>query len=257
MSETIRGNRSRTQFGILIPAILLLGIGSWTLSDAYMASRVAAESRTLEADEATIDVGTFGQGEVAHLRFTLTNHGKQPVKLLRIDPSCGCTKARPSREHIPPGESVTIQADWELGGSRGETSTQLSVAFIEDDAEELEILWLTAVADVQPDIHFQPTQVQFTLGTPAESVVQLIPGRMQEFKVLDAWSSTPGILVQPLVGRREIMVSFDPTGWKPSKRVGQQPLISIKTNSPNEPVINVPIRLDDMQSVLAVSNRTR
>jgi hypothetical protein len=256
MSETIRGKRARPQLGLLIPAILLLGVGFCALSDAFRASRVGLESRTLEADEATVHLGSLGQGDVAQVQFMLTNHSKRAASLLRIDPLCGgCTQVRPSRERVPPGESVTIDAQWDLASYRGHSSTQLSVAFIEDGAEELQVLWLTASADVEPDIRLQPAEIEFVANRAAQSAVHLSPGRMRQFEVLDAWSDTPGIHVQLAEGSTEVVVCFDPTAWKRTEPVRNKPVVSIKTNSPHQPVITVPVNMSSpLPSVMATSS---
>jgi hypothetical protein len=241
MSERSAPDRSPRQLGLLIPAFLLLGIGSWSLTEAFLELRAAKELRGLEADEQTIRVGTFAQGEVAHLQFNLTNHGTKAVKLLRVDPSCGCTKVSPSANDVLPHESVIIEADWNVESSRGDVSTLLIVGYLEHGSSEMKRLVLTARAIVEPDIIIEPDEIRFIDNEMGRAHIRLSPGRLQQFRVLDAWSETQTIAAEVQSSKRTVVVTYDPARWKPAHSAFRMTKILVKTNSPNEPIMRIPV----------------
>jgi len=58
----------------------------------------------------THDFGTVRAGELVKAEFAFTNESESPVRILRIDPSCGCVSATASSSYVEPHASGTVQA---------------------------------------------------------------------------------------------------------------------------------------------------
>lgn len=87
-------------------------------------------------------------GPVTHV-FEFTNTSGQPVKILQVKPSCGCTTPDWSREAIEPGKSGFIKAEFNPKGRPGFFNKTLTVT---TDAEPNPIILQikgTVVADLQ------------------------------------------------------------------------------------------------------------
>lgn len=64
----------------------------------------------IEVTPESYDLGTVVYGDVARHTFTVKNSGDEPLEILRLSTSCGCTKATVAEEDkvIAPGQSVDM-----------------------------------------------------------------------------------------------------------------------------------------------------
>jgi hypothetical protein len=59
-------------------------------------------TEALEMKETTFDFGLIPQGKPVHHSFEITNVGKEPMVILNVQTSCGCTTPEWSREPLAP-----------------------------------------------------------------------------------------------------------------------------------------------------------
>src|SRR5690606_25573332 len=59
--------------------------------------------------------------------YRFTNKGKQPVRIKSLQPSCGCTAAKPDKDVVNPGETGTITLKFDIGDRRGEQYKTVTV----------------------------------------------------------------------------------------------------------------------------------
>lgn len=88
----------------------------------------AQQAKQLAFREETHDFGTIDEqrGPVTH-EFVFTNNSARPVKILKVQASCGCTTPGWSREVIPPGKEGFIQASYDPRGRPGFFNKSLTV----------------------------------------------------------------------------------------------------------------------------------
>ena len=65
-------------------------------------------------------------GKVSH-KFTFTNNGKNPLKILSVKPSCGCTTPDWTKDEIKPGNQGYIIAEYNPKGRPGVFRKSLSI----------------------------------------------------------------------------------------------------------------------------------
>lgn len=89
---------------------------------------VAQQAKQLNFREETHDFGVVDEnkGPVTH-EFVFTNNSPRPVKILKVQASCGCTTPGWSKEVIPPGKQGFIQASYDPKGRPGFFSKSLTV----------------------------------------------------------------------------------------------------------------------------------
>lgn len=99
------------------------------LSMAFAVSTsIAQQASQLKFREETHDFGTIGEekGPVTH-EFVFTNNSPRPVKILKVQASCGCTTPGWSKEAVPPGKEGFIQASYNPKGRPGFFTKSLTI----------------------------------------------------------------------------------------------------------------------------------
>jgi hypothetical protein len=69
----------------------------------------AATMTSMSFDKMLHDFGTIKEDTENKASFTVTNTGKNPLIIEKVDVSCGCTTARKPEKPIPPGKSEKIE----------------------------------------------------------------------------------------------------------------------------------------------------
>ncbi|HEY6953099.1 MAG TPA: DUF1573 domain-containing protein [Bacteroidota bacterium] len=66
----------------------------------------------LAIDKMTVDLGTIYNGATKTGTITLKNIGNQTLKILRVQPSCGCTTVRQPKSELQPNESDAVEVSF-------------------------------------------------------------------------------------------------------------------------------------------------
>ncbi|UII31611.1 DUF1573 domain-containing protein [Fulvivirga ulvae] len=95
----------------------------------------AQQAETLVFSEKTFDFGTVKEedGPVIH-EFSFINKGLEPVSILSVKASCGCTTPDWSKEPVKPGETGYIQAQYNPRNRPGQFNKSLTVTTSADAA---------------------------------------------------------------------------------------------------------------------------
>ena len=97
---------------ILTMLILL----TWTITNAQIASNAKTEtgkeSSTVDWVSLTHDLGEIKLNEPATATFEFTNNGNEPVAIMAVKASCGCTVTDYSKEPVLPKKSSTVSATY-------------------------------------------------------------------------------------------------------------------------------------------------
>ena len=91
-------------------------------------------------DEKTYDFGTIKEvdGPVTH-SFEFTNTGNEPLVIINVNASCGCTRPEYSKAPIKPGKSGKIKVTFNPAGRPGEFSKDIKVRTNENKRPILKI----------------------------------------------------------------------------------------------------------------------
>lgn len=73
------------------------------------------------------DFGSVNEGEKPNYTFVFTNTGNQPLHLVNVRPSCGCTTPSYSTDPIGPGEQGEIVVEYNSQGRPGEFTKHIEV----------------------------------------------------------------------------------------------------------------------------------
>jgi hypothetical protein len=145
---------------ILLPLVLLPAL--------------AAAAPKLVCDQPAHDFGEAPSGAKLEHVFVLRNAGDEPLRIDRVQPSCGCTVAEVSRREVEPGGQFEIKGVLDLTGRRGPQPKNILV-YSNDPARPQFRLDFHAMAvvelDLQPAFLFLPSQPYGTVSTGQYAVV--------------------------------------------------------------------------------------
>lgn len=114
---------NKTTIVVIIVIVLIAGLAVYEYSQLSPASNDSTETSQnkddqeilvpgpkIEVSPSSYDFGTVIYGDVVKHTFTIGNIGSEPLEILRLSTSCGCTKAQVAEQDkiIAPGNSVSM-----------------------------------------------------------------------------------------------------------------------------------------------------
>jgi hypothetical protein len=108
------------------------------------------------------DFGPVPRGAKVHHAFTFTNRLAEPVTILDVRASCGCTTGRASAKLVPAGGSATLDAEMDTRNFVGKKATVLTVSLVTASGREAEVR-LGVASTILSDIVLNPGTID--LGT--------------------------------------------------------------------------------------------
>jgi hypothetical protein len=92
---------------------------SVSMTPTPRAPQASLNSAWLSVDSLEHDFGIVTQQSSLDHRFKMTNTGKQPLEILSVEASCGCTSTLLSEQTLQPGESGELKVNFESGSMEG------------------------------------------------------------------------------------------------------------------------------------------
>lgn len=124
-------------------------------------------------NEHGIDFGAVPRGAKVRHNFVLTNRLNEPVNILDVRASCGCTTGRANATTVPPGGTALLEAEMDTRNFVGVKATTLSVTLLTASGSQA-----TARFGIQstilPDIVLNPGSADFGTVTRGQSPEQVI-----------------------------------------------------------------------------------
>ena len=116
--------------GLALLAVLGLGaILIWSQSDKKNAKASSKTSGPLLITPAQQHLGKLNQFEKKHFSFTIKNQGNEPLRIVKVEHSCGCTEAKASKEVIAPGETAKISGTLDAEKRVGEFGSAILITY--------------------------------------------------------------------------------------------------------------------------------
>lgn len=75
----------------------------------------------------TLDMGTVKEGEEGHATLFIRNNSEEPVTIVDVQTSCGCTVAEPASKVILPGGFTTLAVKIDTAMKRGDVKKWVQV----------------------------------------------------------------------------------------------------------------------------------
>ncbi|HZW31601.1 MAG TPA: DUF1573 domain-containing protein [Isosphaeraceae bacterium] len=136
----------------VVASWLLIGVGTGVVQAAAWTDALFPENRH--------DFGPVPRGVKVKHDFLLVNRLAEPITILNLRPSCGCTSGRASASIVAPGQTAVIEAQMDTRNFVGLKSTVLYVALMTAGGREAEA-GLGVSAQILSDIVLNPGSIDF------------------------------------------------------------------------------------------------
>ena len=136
----------------LVASWIVLGAGAGLVQAAAWADGLFPENRH--------DFGPVPRGAKVKHDFLLVNRLSEPVTIVGLRPSCGCTSGRASASVVGPGQTAVIEAQMDTRNFVGPKSTILYVTLMTASGREAET-GLGVNAQILADIVLNPGAIDF------------------------------------------------------------------------------------------------
>ncbi len=227
---------ARRLFGTVVGSWLLIGLGAGWVEAAGWPDSLFPESRH--------DFGMVPRGVKVKHDFLLVNRLSEPVTIVDLRPSCGCTSGRAATSLVAPGQTAVIEAEMDTRNFVGPKSTVLFVKLMTASGREGEAR-LGVSSQILSDIVLNPGSIDFGTVARGQSPVQVltverINGAGWRFtRMVSASRALNAQLVE--TGRKEGVVSYSVTAsLKPDAPAGLlRDEIRLISNDPETPSIPI------------------
>ena len=226
----------RALSGGVLASWLLIGMGPGLVRAAAWTDALFPQNRH--------DFGPVPRGAKVKHDFLLVNRLAEPITILNLRPSCGCTSGRASASMVGPGQTAVIEAQMDTRNFVGLKSTVLYVALMTAGGREAEA-GLGVSAQILSDIVLNPGSIDFGTVLRGQSPTQTltidrINGEGWRFeRMVSASRALNAQLVE--TGRKSGAVSYSLTvSLKPDAPAGSlRDEIRLINNDPETPSIPI------------------
>lgn len=177
---------------------VLLGTMLATMLGAADGRKVGASWAEPLFSERAHDFGPVPRGATVRHPFFLTNRLSEPVSIINLRASCGCTSGRANLSTVPPGGQAVIEAAMDTTSFVGRKATTLFVMVVTPSGKQEEV-GLGVTSTILSDVVLNPGTIDFgnvakgqevtktltidRVGAPTWRVEKMVSAS----KVIDAW----------------------------------------------------------------------
>jgi hypothetical protein len=112
--------------------------------------------------EESHDFGTMKEGVIGEYTFKFTNTGNEPLILMDVRPSCGCTTPDWSKEPVAPGKTGLIKVKYNSNGRPGKFNKSISVT--SNIPNETKVLFISGTVMPNTENGSDPNQSPVRIG---------------------------------------------------------------------------------------------
>ena len=145
-----------------------VGMVGLALLVSFGAGAKAADWSSGLFSETKHDFGPVPRGAKVRHNFILTNNLTEPITILDVRASCGCTTGRTTAKTVPPGQSAVVEAEMDTRNFVGRKVTTLFVSVVTLAGKEGEAR-LTVASNILSDIVLNPGSLDFGVVTKGQS----------------------------------------------------------------------------------------
>lgn len=96
---------------------------NWSLDEEALYND-SSKSTQIQWIDSIVNIGTITMGDTVNVHFKFKNIGKQPLVVLNVEPTCGCTVADYTKKPVAPGEIGEVIAAFDSKKSQVGTFTK-------------------------------------------------------------------------------------------------------------------------------------
>lgn len=172
--------------------------------------------------ESAHDFGPVPRGGKVRHNFVLTNRLTEPITIVNVRASCGCTTGRATASLLQPGQQTIIEAEMDTRNFVGAKATTLFVTLFTASAQETEVR-LGVNAMILSDIVLNPGSIDFGAVARGQATNQVL--------TLDRVGSTTWRVTR-MVSSSKVLNATLTEAKRDGNSVGYVLTVSIKPEAP-------------------------
>ena len=102
----------------------------------------------LSLDKPEVDIGTIYGGVKKTGTITLKNIGNDTLRIISVQPGCGCTAIKQPKAFLLPGESDIVELEFNSAGYRGKVEKHLSINTNDPTSRYVDVKILAEIKEV-------------------------------------------------------------------------------------------------------------
>jgi hypothetical protein len=142
-------------------------------------------SPSAKFEKTECDIGEVQAGQSAKASIAFSNTGDEPLRIIRINKSCGCTQASAAKTELAPGEPSTVEITFTAATVGGGGKIGKTVTVVTNDPTDPTIR-LQVTGTVIPVATLSPENINFGTiqrGSTIEKTIILTPTKSKGFSV--------------------------------------------------------------------------
>ena len=121
-------------------SVLIILIATLTLGGIALAQDTKSTNAKVFIEETNFDFGYIPGGEVVSHSYYLHSRGTDSLKILKVQPGCGCTKAPLKKDVVAVGDSANVELVFTSSkGGRGTVSKSATVTCNDNDRSNFQL----------------------------------------------------------------------------------------------------------------------
>ncbi len=136
----------------------------------FMASNVCAQ--IISVEPMTIRFGEMNQRETQVKTITITNNGAGRLVLGEVEADCGCTVPSLEKNSLSPGESTTLEVQFNSKNFNGNVVKMITVHSNDPSTPKVEVM---ISATIMASVLIDPSNRRVTFKRSAQGLVQVMP----------------------------------------------------------------------------------
>jgi hypothetical protein len=208
---------------------------------ALLVPTLASAQARLVLEPASLDFGAMTQRETRDAEVILRNEGSEPLRIVKVDATCGCTVPELAVDRLDPGQSTAMQVHFNSQDFQGR---QLKYIKIYTDATRQRIVDFPIQATVQVPLEMHPARTMLRYPTVRGGETHTISYTFtaQEVSPLEitptAWPEEwLNVTVKPGTSPSSVTVDFTVRADSPAGT--HREALKLRTNVPEVPVVNL------------------
>lgn len=175
------------------------------------------------------DFGPVPRGAIVRHPFVLTNRYAEPITIVDVRASCGCTTARASTRTVAPGQQAVIEAQMDTRNFVGMKATVVTVTLARASGRTAEVR-LGVKSNILSDIVLNPGTIDFGVVSPGQSAPQIL--------TIDR-TGAPGWKVERMMATRRLSSVVDAQiieTARSAQRVSYRLTVTLRPDAPAGPI---------------------
>ena len=203
----------------------------------------------IELETSSFEMGVIANDKIAHAEMKIYNRGTAPLRISKVNTSCGCTKGNMRNDVIPPGGTGILEIQVDPARIPGYFASKTLTLFTNDPSNGT--MTISVLTHVEPEAEFDPET--FELGDMPQGVgakgvihVRQLQEADMELKSVSPRQESPYLIAKleelpekewKVAGKREYLIHAELTADAPAGRYNET--LYLRTNLKRQPTISL------------------